>query len=808
MKFNFKKISAVLASGIMVASGIGLAAAANFPAPFSAGSVTDAAVVYTSATPNLDAAAVSNINDYLVKNVQSGAVGAPTGESFKIEKPSSKLNVGSSVGSVWGTAITKADLPTLLADGSFYNKQNTEYKYSQKIDFGNMNYSFFSDSDLDNRKPQLGVYVASNSYVANYTLNFMTAPESVNAADLTDFEGKNIQVLGKNYYVLDFKNGTTATTKLTLLDAATAGSIKEGDTQTFTMGGKNYEVSTFFITSDQVILTVNGENTEKMSATGSTYGNTYKLTDGTYVGIKNINVQDYQGGIKNVEFSLGTGKLEITDTSNVKINDKTIPDLYGYLPLSTSSTKRTWQKLVLEWKVESEAFLTPSKELVMPGFEAIKFSMTDPTIPNKETTEVRAASSDYFSLKVPIKDGDATIPFLYIDTSTGNFSGIGQSSTQRLRTTNNTVLSYNATSGATQFDGFVASYSNGRDTETYYLKPRMENDPARGPLVTISNKVTGQDVCTQLVTADACNIGSVSLTMDNVSYVSGGDKNITMHINSGGSFYKIYTKTGMTIYLPFTGGNLSSLVKGLINLSVAPTQSDDGFHNGKWTLWMGEADKTGTVDQVPFNFTLDTSSSSSPFYVTIAKADLNLVANNSDFYETPTSGSKVWVGYSFSPLATEVTWDKTNSNQYGATVEYHGSEVYANAYVTAASSTSGEAGQMMFTDAEKTAWSGRNVVLVGGSCVNTATAEALGVTANTCGDEFAAQTGVGPGQFMIQVLPDKFTTGKVALVVAGYELADTSAAASTLIGGTSSIDTSKAGKYVGTTSAGYTVTAA
>ena len=87
-------------------------------------------------------------------------------------------------------------------------------------------------------------------------------------------------------------------------------------------------------------------------------------------------------------------------------------------------------------------------------------------------------------------------------------------------------------------------------------------------------------------------------------------------------------------------------------------------------------------------------------------------------------------------------------------------------------------------------------------------ATALGVSSGTCGAAFTSTTGVGSGQFLIQSVGDVYTTGKVALVVAGYEAADTVNAAKYLT--TQTVDTAAGKKYIGTsaTSAEMQVTSA
>ena len=116
-----------------------------------------------------------------------------------------------------------------------------------------------------------------------------------------------------------------------------------------------------------------------------------------------------------------------------------------------------------------------------------------------------------------------------------------------------------------------------------------------------------------------------------------------------------------------------------------------------------------------------------------------------------------------------------------------------------AGSTGGAAiGNVVYKDSEKASWSGKNVIIVGGSCINTAAAEALGVTAGTCGSAFTDATGVESGQFLIQSVADKFTTGKIALVVAGYNVDDTVAGATYLTHQT--VNTDAGTKYKGTSS--------
>jgi hypothetical protein len=80
---------------------------------------------------------------------------------------------------------------------------------------------------------------------------------------------------------------------------------------------------------------------------------------------------------------------------------------------------------------------------------------------------------------------------------------------------------------------------------------------------------------------------------------------------------------------------------------------------------------------------------------------------------------------------------------------------------------------MAVSDAEITSVSGKNLVVVGGSCINTVAAKLLGSTTPLCGADFQTKTGAGAGSYVLQTFDSPYTTGRVATLVAGYNAADT-----------------------------------
>ncbi|MEK6825842.1 MAG: hypothetical protein AABY00_03585 [Nanoarchaeota archaeon] len=76
-------------------------------------------------------------------------------------------------------------------------------------------------------------------------------------------------------------------------------------------------------------------------------------------------------------------------------------------------------------------------------------------------------------------------------------------------------------------------------------------------------------------------------------------------------------------------------------------------------------------------------------------------------------------------------------------------------------------------DSEITTVSSKNLIVVGGSCINTVAAKLLGSDKPLCGSDFQTKTGAGAGSYVLQTFASPYTTGKVATLVAGYNAADT-----------------------------------
>ncbi len=153
---------------------------------------------------------------------------------------------------------------------------------------------------------------------------------------------------------------------------------------------------------------------------------------------------------------------------------------------------------------------------------------------------------------------------------------------------------------------------------------------------------------------------------------------------------------------------------------------------------------------------------------------------------------------------TLVTTDSSTSSQKTSIISYPDNQVYAQIFLGEASaSTSGSAGVMTVMDTEVSTVAGKNLVVVGGSAINSVAAELLGGAYR--GDAFTAQTGVAAGGFLIESFA---RSGSTALLVAGYNAEDTTKATTYLLNNGASVDTTIGNKYTGTSATEATLVVA
>jgi len=763
---KFKKIATVLGSALMVGSTLGLAAAAAYPTPFVQNGVANVAIVVgTAGAEASDMVAATDISADLAKDLSAQAVGGVVtvtgGDSYKFEDVSDNLNVGDSL-ATFASSLNDEDMSNFLASGKYKDTNRTEFDFDQTISVAGANVSFFADTNYDNKAPTLGVHYDRNAPVLNYTIDF-NGPTS-----LAQYVDTDLPLMGKMYYVL-----SATSNSLTLLDSSASTTLSEGETTTLDIDGTSYEVSVDYISSaadPEVKLVVNGETTDKLVG-----GDSYELDNGAYIAAKEVLYSAKESGVSKVEFTIGKGKLELIDGNEVQMNDNNVQGLTA--DLSDEST------ITIVWTADEEAFLAGNSEvLTMPGFETIKLVWSGIEFPSAEMTVLDA--SDVMYLDTQVKDGALSLP-LFEYASSGNFS-------TQLGTVDDALVT-NATASPiinlTIGDMFVATYisTDKKDYATYaYELQSVNNDTSTGKTEVVLHNIAGGDDITFSEIGRDRTKGKIRFNLTNAYDVSSQAEWATIQLlplsSAEVNASTVITDKGLLMTLP-----LSSAVLTDGNLTT-------------WTMNFTELNKDGEARSgETLNATISTDVADEAIHVSAVGLP------DGDQQETKTND--VYEGYVYSPLATMYKWDKSgDSNDFE--VSYFGEEVIADVQLasTDAIVSTGNAvlGTITVLDSEASKMSGKNLIVVGGNCVNSVAASLLGLSAGAnCMADFSAKTDVANGGYLIQSFSKD---GQVALLVAGYSAADTTKAKTYLVN--NNVETSVGTKLKGTSATEATVVTA
>ena len=817
MKFNFKKISAITGSLLLAGMSVAIpVAAANYPAPFVAGGSADVAIVYGTGAgvSYLDAIHSGNIQTDLQSYMGGSGSGTGSsvtgGDSVQFTKASTKWQLGKSLRDVKSTSITDDDMPNLLADGTFTDDDNDDFDFTQKIQVANITLNMFEDNDYATDEPTVGIKISSGANVLNYTLDFTENPL------FKDLPTTDLSLMGKTYYVLSVAS-TNLT--LTLLDSAEDTILVEGETATIS----GHTVSVDFISSSEVILNIDGESTNTLEES-----ETQKLSDGSYVGIKDILYNTKEGTLSSVEFSIGKGKLVLTEGEDVELNEDSVDDLSVSIN-GGGAVATTLTSIMIQWDADDELFITPDSEITMPGFETLKMSMADMYYPAEEELEVEHSGKTNMVLaNFPLDDSTEDITLLEWDTTKDEFDLLGKDSDELLLSTNATNVT---------FDGDIhewmpVSWSDGDDTQSILMRATSFKTTNSINYTTFQYRKDNAwvDLKKDATIEDDFTVGNIEIT---VGAIDKDEKTVNFwRGNSNMNFDMLYSAEGMEVWLPWIAQETLAQ-----NLSHVTTNYADDDAACRATASTGNRQVMSAIEynktSAPTVFTTgvcapafvmidfseedkdDKTGDGSNVTVTLGlsgTADEVDVVNISGTSGTSTEilDTDVFRNFVYSALATETLYDKTGT-QETLKIIYHGSESYGEVFLTSpeASITAGTGasgatalGDILVKDTEVSSVATKNLIVVGGSCINSAAASLVGGA--HCGAGWTTATGVGSGEFLIKSYSDSTITSKIALLVAGYNAADTVNAATYLR--TQTVDTSKEYKGTSSTSASLVTT--
>jgi len=753
MKINFRKISAIAASALMTGMTMGVAAAANYPAPFVSGGTANVAVVYGTGAgvSSLDLVQANNIQDSLATYVDSEDVVVEGGESFVLDKTSNHFNLGNALDGAY-SELDDADMD-FLNDGT-YDDGDVDTDYSQTITLSSKALTFFADNDYNDEEPTLGFHWTNGQNVLDYDIEF---DDTIPFEDLEDTE---LPLMGKNYYVL-----STTDTTLELLDSAEKVVISEGETKT--VGDKT--VSIEYVESGNVKFNVDGEITDTLADHGYE-----ELSDGTYIVANDIMYASKEAGISKVEFSIGAGKMTFTSGEEIDLNEEAVDGLV--VTLTTNGTAGFLDGINVAWNSDDDSFLTEESALTMPLFEAVRLVFGGLDFP-EEPEAINLNNGETMTLSM----GNYELPLFFATDANASVVTLGEEDYRLVTATG--ALAANYTANALVANTSTQAWTGGLDLEVdnRFIVTSLDSDLSDiETLYYEVQTIDWEDGEVSVVLNDL--LGTNDITFDDLTDEDTPGNDVTVSIgqvNDTMVYLKFAASSGTLSY------NTAVSEEGLKVTLPAKTADATNDAAAGITVTFTEADKDGDVGE------------GMPFTALVKATSNDKLHVSSDNVTTEEYSDEKFFGYVVSDLATKITTDES-ADEYDFDIEYYGAEVSGQVMVVGGAATvsggTNTLGNILVKDTEVSSVATKNLIVVGGSCINSAAAALVGGT--KCGASWTTATGIGSGQFLIKGYDDSTITTGLALLVAGYDAEDTVKATTYLTNKV--VDTSKA--YKGTTS--------
>lgn len=352
------KILAAGSVGMLLAGSTVFAALDSYPAPFVSGSSFDSLIVVGTAAAPSDVVGAIDLATRLGGETTSlvsvtGASGtiSITGEGRKVATGTTPVLLLDTLGKAGlRTTMTKDDLPTVLADGTFTDSgESTTQKYTQyikmtpaptadvinQLEFNLPGSSSSADPDYNfgrfSTSPTVTSYFYATQAIFDKGMNSTTSVSG----------GEKITLFGNEYTITsgtDFTQSTVTNNKLVLSGGADTRVLKGAETVTITINGVSYDVTFVGATSTTigVVEVKTGSTSDQKSITK---GSTVKI-NGLDVFLSDVYYLSTTDQTQNSgKVVIGSSKLTLQHGSKVKIgtNDDSVDGTM--VNLTTSSGK-------------------------------------------------------------------------------------------------------------------------------------------------------------------------------------------------------------------------------------------------------------------------------------------------------------------------------------------------------------------------------------------------------------------------------------------------------------------------------------
>lgn len=790
----------------------------------------------------------------------SGTVstGTITGESAPLFTSSTRLYMNDTLNQV-KSVLTEAELPTVLKDGSFSG--NVDATFTQTIDLGANPQVTYAKQPTSSDDPQAGLTVSTSTatYIYNASVSFNKAVNFSHAdsegQDITLFGQKftvasatdvtnlvllktaekvslssdapttEVTISGKKYTVeLISASDTAATVKVT--DEAGTSETKEiSENASKKVGGITIAITNADETNLKLSASViaGAEKVTMTSGSSVTTGDDAKVIDGTLV--------TFTGG------TTAMTKLVVSVAAKDSDNDAILPGtvlndpVFGSFKLDFSGIN-----------IGDNSTARENIKIYNSGDDKILLSMKDyrgnekniQWAINKTTKMELQVDSDGRNITVnerePTYRGEYIVlgnedegRLLKVSTISNQTDGYSQDSVKFTDAFSADVYETTLTAegtGTVTIGGKVynVNYFGAQSAaeDSRYVRVNSPDSSGAGAIVLYPTIMTSKGALVAFYEpVNITNLGNWDGASNAASSFEfpDGDGFTSVALTLTGN----WTVGGTQLNMSGTGSKTASV--GSLTYNITAT----GNVNGNNTMVYLLAPEGGNlVDPALIIFEeKDDNSAYQAMVVTLeagASSDDGIGVNdvsrtwgNDAVWDAISLASNSKISKEMDLFGAIATIDSGDSDQKSATISYPDEQVSANVYMglisssvsggTVGSGTVKTLGSVIFADTEATSFASKNIVVVGGSCVNTVAASLIGATGKACGADFTAKTGVNSGEFLIETYSR--TGGKFATLVAGYNAADTTNAAKYLT--TQAVDTAVGKKYKGTSATSATL---
>ena len=622
---------------------------------------------------------------------------------------------------------------------------------------------------------------------------------------LDDLEDETLHVLGEDFAVsrASLEGTQLHDLRLELMGGAVHDTLEEGETRTYTIDGKDYEVTVLIITDATPFRTkfkVNGQVTKELEA-----GETDVLSDGTTLGIRELlpNEAGETAGGDLAEFYLGANKIVIEGEdeveANVEINEENIEDVYAELSF-TNEGNNTVKLHKIEWRLDTDG-VGGDEPFVAPG-QGLREWLDEPegmwssswdiayeglTDPGHSVFEIKARGDDEYKLSFENMQGiEYSIPLFHAGAVDAIWMGDDDDALVMLQGTN--------TSEHTEYsidknDYFIVGHNAGTDTGVTRVL-RLDSIDISDDQVQLTDVGTGGQVTAVYEAGTAINgceeQGAGDFNIAGYTFLFEACYNSTA---SGDAKYNLIVDLddsgAVGVQVPgivLNGGGIFNCTEFSSQSTTAPrtdieTSGDDEIDCTIWT----DADNFDEAPSVneELNITISVANGATDLDIDTVEAtscnpgyDPKSHEDNDDL----TSGMTNYGVY-----AEEMNEDNDPDS---LTVHYPLEQVLPQAFVVfegAVVSEGGAAGTVTYEvpnrieigaallASQVSDVTAANVLSVGGSCVNEVTAELLGLPYPSCGEA----SGLMEGEGVIKLVDNG---DNVAVIVAGWDAEDTTRA--------------------------------